>query len=142
MNVIALDRQDRCVSVEIATRQGRVIYRKGKEYAMRGVSWAWGKPAYPRRYFLLQFLPIFGPFIANYFFIHSTMAIVADGVPATMEPQEDRLVQSVTDEQALAIMEAHQESMSIGKQGLSPLAIVAILACVVAVFAILAAIVR
>src|SRR3989304_3578800 len=107
MRAFVLDRTTRTAIIETVRREGQTIVRKNGQYAMRGVSWAWGSPMYPRWIWGLNFIPFIGPPIANYVLSRGTFAIVAKGVPSTLEPQEDGLMQSMTDEQAKAIMEAH-----------------------------------
>src|SRR3990172_5521668 len=114
MRALILDREDRCARIVNVKRSGRVIVYGDKEYAMRGVSWAWGRPAYPRSLFALQFVPIIGPILSRRFFL-DTFVILAEGVPVSLEPQSNTLEQSMTDEQALAIMEAHAEASSLSR---------------------------
>lgn len=139
MRALVLDRNERTLKIEGVRREGNVLFRGNGEYAMRGVSWAWGRPAYPRYLFAIQHIPFVGPFVANYLFTRDTIMLIADGVPSTLEPQSTTLAQSLTDEQALSIMEAHSESMSIGKAGMSPMLIVALAAMGVAAIAIVVA---
>ncbi len=138
MRAIVLDREDRCLTIENASRNGRVITVRNGEYAMRGVSWAWGRPAYPRRYFALQYIPFIGPFIANYFFLHQTFVLIAPGVPSTLEPQTNTLIPSMSDEQSLSVMEAHADAMALGHHGMNWQTVVALGAVAVAILAILA----
>jgi hypothetical protein len=142
MKAFVLDREERCAKIAGAKRERNVIYYKDGEYAMRGVSWAWGSPMYPRRYFVLQFIPLVGPFLSGWLIRRDTFVFIAPGVPSTLEPRSNTLEQSMTDEQALAIMEAHAESMSIGRSGMNPILIVALGAMAVAGLAIVALLAR
>lgn len=142
MKAMELDREDRVGRIVDVQRNGRTLTRDNKEYAMCGVSWAWGKPMYPRRYFLLQFVPFIGPLLCAFLLTRDTFVLVAPGVPTTLEPRSNTLEQSMTDEQAMSVMEAHAESMSIGRQGTNPILIVALGAMAVAGLAIVALLVR
>ena len=104
---------------------------------MRGVSWAWGRPMYPRSIWILSFIPFVGPFLSMTLLRRDTFAILADGVPSTMEPQGDEIVQSMTDQQAKSIMEGHSEAMSIGSHGFDPIVIVLLVSLGINALAIL-----
>lgn len=138
MRAFVLDRADRTVRIERVRREGTILYRGDGEYAMRGVSWAWGSPAYPRHIFAVSFVPFIGPAIANWLFKRTTLVFIAEGVPATLEPRSVTLDQSMTDEQAKAIMEAHAEAFSLGRPQLNPLVLLALGAMAVAALAIVA----
>jgi len=137
MRALVLDRSDRTARIENVRRDGKVIMRKNAQYAMHGVSWAWGTPMYPQGIWLVNFVPIVGPVIARRL-LRGTFVILADGVPSSLEPQDDTIVQSMTDEQAKAIMEAHAEALAIGKSGMNPMFLVALGAMAVAAIAIIA----
>lgn len=136
MKAFVLDRQTRTARIEDVRRESQVIYRKDGQYAMKGVSWAWGVPMYPRRFWFISFVPFIGPFISAWALTRDTFAIIADGVPSTLEPESDSIVPSMTDKQALSIMEAHAEAMSIGTKTFSPLIVAMIIIGLVAVVAI------
>lgn len=139
MRALVLDRTERSATIESVRREGRIIMRKNAQYAMKGVSWAWGKPMYPRWIYALNFVPVIGPVLSR-MALRGTFVFVADGVATTLEPQEESaiFVQSMTDEQAKAIMEAHAEALAIGSSGMNPMIIVALVAMVVAAIAVVA----
>ena len=136
MRAFVLDLGERSVRIENVRRKGDIIFRGDGEYAMRGVSWGWDAPAYPRGIFALQFIPFIGPIIARKAFLMQTNVFIAPGIPCVLEPRFKSLDPPLTDEQALSIMEAHAEAMSLGRKGISPMAIVAIGAIAIAFLAV------
>lgn len=136
MRSITLDREERCVRIEPVRRNGNVLFRGNGEYAMRGVSWAWGRPAYPRHIFALQFIPFIGPFIARYVFLSQTNVFIAPGIMSVLEPRFNALDSPMTDEQALSVMEAHAEAMSLGRKQFPVAMVVAVVAAIVGFLAV------
>jgi len=136
MRAFVLDRSERTGRIESVRRDGQVLIRKDAQYAMRGVSWAWSRPMYPRWIWSLSFIPFVGPFISNYILTRDTFVLIATGTPVTLEAPSEELVPSMTDQQAKAIFEAHAESMGIGIRRFDPMLIALLVVGLIAVVAI------
>jgi len=136
MRAFVLDRSERTGRIESVRRDGQVLTRKNAQYAMRGVSWAWSRPMYPRWIWFLSFIPFIGPFISNYILTRDTFVFIATGIPFTLEAPSEDFVPSMTDQQAKVIFEAQAEIMGIGSRRFDPMLIALLIVGLISVIAI------
>jgi len=120
MRAFVMDRAERTVGIERVRRDGNVIFRSGMSYAIKGVTWAWRAPAFPRLWFAITFIPIIGPILFRKIWMMDTSVFLVEGIPTVFEPRtrenQSYFEPVLTDKEAFAVMEAYADVMAIGKQ--------------------------